>query len=272
VTALLVGGVLAAGSLVAGHAVAGVPAPDPNLALATSQEAIGRQVGDYGFRDSDGAMVRLADFRGRPLVVAFIYTACASTCPVLIETLADNVDIARRALGQTAFSVIAIGFDVAHDTPLRLASFAAAHGVDASEIRFLSGDANTIDSLARDLGFAFYSSTQGYDHLSQTSVLDAGGRVVRQIYGESFDAPLLVEPLKALAWNSPVAPGEGLQALANQIKLFCTVYDPASGRYRFDISLFIGFAIGAVCLGGIGSVIVRAWIRSGRRNTPERLA
>jgi protein SCO1/2 len=42
------------------------------------------------------------------------------------------------------------------------------------------------------------------------------------------------------------------------------VYDPASGRYRFDYSVFVGMAIGALSLGGIGFVLVRGWLRARR--------
>jgi len=40
----------------------------------------------------------------------------------------------------------------------------------------------------------------------------------------------------------------------------CTVYDPASGRYRFDYSLIIAFVLGLACLGAVAVFVVRAWI------------
>jgi protein SCO1/2 len=45
----------------------------------------------------------------------------------------------------------------------------------------------------------------------------------------------------------------------NTLKLFCTVYDPNTDRYRFDYSIFLGIAIGFLCLGGIGIFIIREW-------------
>lgn len=47
---------------------------DEKIALRESQAAIGRAVGEYAFRDTDGKTVRLSDLRGKPLVVNFIYT------------------------------------------------------------------------------------------------------------------------------------------------------------------------------------------------------
>jgi len=42
------------------------------------------------------------------------------------------------------------------------------------------------------------------------------------------------------------------------------VYDPATGRYHFDYSLFIGIGIGLLILGGIAWFIIVAW-----RNAPS---
>ena len=49
---------------------------DEKEALKESQAAIGRQVGNYRFIDSQNREVRLAQLCGKPLVVNFIYTRC----------------------------------------------------------------------------------------------------------------------------------------------------------------------------------------------------
>ena len=43
---------------------------------------------------------------------------------------------------------------------------------------------------------------RGFDHLAQTTVIDAHGRIYRQVYGDAFAVPALVEPLKDLALGS----------------------------------------------------------------------
>ena len=52
-----------------------------------------------------------------------------------------------------------------------------------------------------------------------------------------------------------------VDGLIDRIKLFCTLYDPRSGRYRFDYSLFIAIAIGLACLSGVAIFLVREWRR-----------
>ena len=49
---------------------------DEKTAFARSQDAIGRQVGDFVLLNREGKPVELAGYRGKPLLVNFIYTAC----------------------------------------------------------------------------------------------------------------------------------------------------------------------------------------------------
>ena len=77
----------------------------------------------------------------------------------------------------------------------------------------------------------------------------------------NFDTPLLVEPLKELVFGTPATPTL-LTSLSNKIRLFCTVYDPASGRYRFDYSIFVGLFIGASSIGIVSFLLIREWRRA----------
>ena len=99
------------------------------------------------------------------------------------------------------------------------------------------------------MGFIFFNSAKGFDHLIQATVLDAEGKVYRQIYGMAPEPPALVEPLKELLYGKQVA-ASPMRRLMNNINLFCTVYDPATGRYHFDYSLFVASRIGLLMLGG----------------------
>jgi protein SCO1/2 len=53
--------------------------------------------------------------------------------------------------------------------------------------------------------------------------------------------------------------------LVNRVRLFCTLYDPRTGGYRFDYSPFVGMAIGLLALAGVAGFALREWRRVGRR-------
>lgn len=260
--------------LAALFAASPLPAKDmsdytPEEALSYSQAALGRSVANYRFTDSEGKEVMMADFLGKPLVVSFIYTSCADTCPVITQTLADAAASARDALGEDSFSVITVGFDSASDSPDRMRYFANQQDIDVSGWKFLSGDLPTMAALAENLGFIFYTSAKGYDHLSQVTVIDAKGKVYRQVYGQYFELPLLVEPLKELVFGTKT-PFASVGDLIKKVRLFCTIYDPMADRYRFDYSIFIQLFVGTLIVGGMCVFVLREWVRiyRGRRRKP----
>jgi protein SCO1/2 len=238
---------------------------DPVAALAFSQGAIGRQIGDHHFLDRNRQSVRLADFRGQPLVISLIFTSCNHTCPLLTQHLADAVEAAQDALGNDSFQTVTIGFDPVADTPERLSDYAQTQGIELPNWRFLSGDAETLDALIADLGFIRVESPRGFDHLAQTSLIDPAGKVYQQVYGDSFGVTAVVEPLKAILFNKAVHPFD-ITDIVQRVRLFCTFYDPKTERYGFDYSIFISIAVGLVTLLGLGAILISSWRRS--RKTP----
>ena len=242
---------------------------DEPKALEYSQQAIGRYLSDYRFVTSRGEAFQLSATRGKPLVVNLIYTSCTDACPLTVQTLARAVEVAASAVKPDSFTVVTIGFDTHADTPQRMHDFARRQGVDDRTWRFLSADAATIDGLTRELGFLYAANAGGFDHLSQTSLVDAEGRVYRQIYGTNFAPQLLVEPLKELVFGG-AASSSLLSGLLDRVKLLCTVYDPASGRYRFSYAIFVEIIVGGLSLAAVAGVVVRLWlqVRPRRSATP----
>ena len=244
------------------------PALDQATALRDSQAAMGRAIGDYTLQDRDGRAVRLASYRGRPLLVSFIYTGCFQVCPTTTRALQKAVAVAREALGDGRFNVISIGFNQPADSPQALKSFAAQYGIDSPNWEFLSPPAAIVPDLARDFGFGFVATPAGYDHLLQVSVVDAEGRIYRQIYGEDYSADYLTEPLKQLITGAPVADTASLSAMLEQIRILCSVYDPRSGKYRVSYGLMFEIAGGATFLLWIIWFFLNEWWsrrRSARR-------
>ncbi|MEC9377924.1 MAG: SCO family protein, partial [Candidatus Latescibacterota bacterium] len=237
---------------------------DRSEALAISQAAIGTPIGDHVFRSVNNQDLRLADFRGKPLVISLIYTSCYHICPATTAHLAKVVQKARNALGEDSFHVLTLGFDAANDTPERMRVFAAEQGVDFQGWDVLSGDSSAIEALAGELGFQYYPTPNGFDHLIQASIVDAEGVVYRQVYGIQFDTPHLIEPLKVLVFGGK---GEGVETslldeITARVKLFCTVYDPASDSYRFDYSIFVGLIMGLVMGAVFLYLLYREWVTS----------
>ncbi|MBI2207633.1 MAG: SCO family protein [Candidatus Rokubacteria bacterium] len=73
---------------------------------------------DFALVDQHGASVSLAQFRGRPVVVTFIFGNCQTLCPLVVETLKRVPPGAGRA------EVLLVSLDPWRDTPSALAGIA----------------------------------------------------------------------------------------------------------------------------------------------------
>ncbi|MBT3917537.1 MAG: SCO family protein [Rhodospirillaceae bacterium] len=229
---------------------------EPQAAYNYSQSAIGKTVGHYKFISTENKIVNLNQYLGKPLVLSMVYSSCAHTCPVMTQNLMDAVKDAREALGSADFNVISVGFDTLRDTPRAMKSFAKQQAVGDANWQVLSGKPDVVERLSADTGFIYFTSPKGFDHLTQTTLIDAKGEVYAQIYGQDFEATRLTEPLKQLLLGTAKSL-TSFDSLLNQVKLFCTIYDPYAGKYRFDYSFFIGMFLSAVVLLLIGSFLVK---------------
>ena len=90
--------------------------------------------------------------------------------------------------------------------------------------------------------------------MAQVSVIDSDGRIYQQVRGGTFNPPAIVEPLKNLMFGQRQTL-LSVQGITERIKLFCTVYNPNTGRYYFNYSLFVGMGIGFACL-----LLLLAWL------------
>jgi len=242
---------------------------DGDAAIERSQAAVGQSLGDFLLYDRQGNAVQLSQYRGRPLLISMIFTSCHHVCPAITRHLAVAVEAAREALGEDSFQVITIGFDTAVDKPDAMRVFASKQSIDDPNWEFLSGSADVMAELVSNIGFVYFPSPRGFDHINQVTAIDRDGVVYRQVYGAAFDLPWLVEPLKELVYNRPGPDAHLVAGLLDRIKLFCTVYDPNTGRYKFDYSLFVGIGVGALVVLSVMIWLLLEYFRSRRKKQAD---
>ncbi len=225
-------------------------APPPTLArdeaLRASQAAIGRPVAEHVLLDRDGRPVPLSRWRGKPLLVSFVYTGCFQVCPTATRSLQQSLRPLREAFGGERFNVVSIGFNQPADSPAAMRAFAAQHRIAEANWDFLAATPATVDALTRDFGFSYLATPSGFDHVVGVTVLDAEGRVAAQVYGEALTPDQLGEPLRRLLRGAGgTAETTPLAELVERVRIICTVYDPQTGRYRTDYGLILEIAGGA---------------------------
>lgn len=235
----------------ADQATTAQPALDATAALRASQAVIGKLIGDHTLLDRDGRPVRLVAYRGKPLLVNFIYTGCFQVCPSSTRALLEALQAMDNGFDVNQFNVVSIGFNQPADSPQAMKAFAIQQRISYANWAFLSPHAAIVDDLARDFGFVYKPTQAGFDHLLQVSIVDADGRIATQVYGDDFSAQRLGEPLRRLLRNQPLPPRLGLADIVDRVRLLCSVYDPVSGKYQFSYALAFevaGGVIFAICM------------------------
>ncbi len=100
---------------------------------------------DFTLTDQDGERVRVADLRGGPVVVTFMYTTCEDDCPTMTQQLRGALDDLGRDV-----PVLAVSVDPANDTPARARTFIARQQM-TGRMRFLLGDEDALQRVWRTL-------------------------------------------------------------------------------------------------------------------------
>lgn len=140
------------------------PAPIPAVALETQS----------------GARVNLADFRGKWLLIDFIYTQCPSFCVALGDEFAQLQDSLAGPIAQGRLQLLSISFDPVHDTPSELMAYLErSRSRGAGWIAARPIDAKGLARIKRVFGLIVIpSDLGGYIHNADIEVVDPQGRLV----------------------------------------------------------------------------------------------
>ncbi|MBW7900785.1 MAG: SCO family protein [Rhodocyclaceae bacterium] len=241
---------------------------DEQAAFERSQAVIGQPVQNFVLLDREGRPVELSRYKGKPLLVSFVYTACFQVCPTTTRNLQKAVQETVSVMGADRFNIVTIGFNQPFDSPQAMKDFAKRYGLSLPNWEFLSPATAIVGDVTGNFGFSFVATPAGFDHLNQISLVDADGKIVRQVYGEKFTPKDLAEPLKRLIANSAIPPETNtVKELMERVRILCSVYDPVAGRYRTDYSIYMMIAGFITFVGFTIYLSFNMW-RSRRRTTP----
>lgn len=137
--------------------------------------------------DQEGRPFRLADLRGKAVVVSFVYTTCSGTCPATTSRLA-RVQSALKDAGLWGERVefVSISLDPERDRPEVLKSYAFLYDADPAAWHFLTGPPGEVRRVIDAWGmWARVGESGVLDHPSRTFLVDPRGRI-REIYSLEF--------------------------------------------------------------------------------------
>ena len=121
----------------------------------------------FDLRDEDGDRVRMADLRGRPTIVTFLYSNCDDTCP----TQAQQVKGALNELGED-LPALAISVDPENDTPDSARAFLSKQRM-TGRLRFVLGSRAQLAPIWRRYGVQ--PQLDDLDHSARIVLVDREG-------------------------------------------------------------------------------------------------
>lgn len=149
---------------------------------------IGETIPDFALYDQDGKVVQASRFRGKQIMLNFIYTRCpvANMCPAATSKMMQTQRLARAA-GVKNLELISITLDPTYDTPGVLKEYAAGRGIDTSNFSFLTGPERAIKDLLAQFGIIAEFQGPLLNHTLATLLIDENGRIVDRADGSQWE-------------------------------------------------------------------------------------
>lgn len=155
------------------------------VATASSSAAppfpiIGYPAPDFTLTNQSGARIALRQFRGKLVLLNFIYTHCVDVCPLITANLGRiQRDLMARGWWGTDIVFVSVTTDPARDTPSVLRTYARRYQADLRAWYFLTGPPRTLDAVYTAYGITVRPATKGLqEHAAPTFVIDRRGSVL----------------------------------------------------------------------------------------------
>jgi protein SCO1/2 len=114
---------------------------------------VGENLPDFALYNQKGEVVQAARWRGKQIMLNFIYSRCpiATMCPLATEKMMETQRLAKEA-GVANIEFVSITLDPEYDTPGVLKEYAEARGIDTTNFSFLTGPEGAIKDLLKQFG------------------------------------------------------------------------------------------------------------------------
>jgi protein SCO1/2 len=158
---------------------------------------VGENLPDFALYDQTGKIVSPARFRGKQIMLNFIYTRCtvATMCPLATANMTVTQRKAKDA-GVDDIEFISITLDPEYDTPGVLLTYAKQRGIDTSNFSFLTGPESAIKDLITQFGIIANFDGSILKHSVATLLINAEGKIIWRVDGSQWSPDEFVGKMK----------------------------------------------------------------------------
>ncbi len=201
-TRLFMAGALLAVAVAAGVGCGGSNS-DPTTSTASFAGLVQKQqkpVPPLALNDSLGHPVNIDHYRGKAVLVTFIYDHCPDICPIIV----GNLHTAQKELGSEAgkLQIIAVSVDPKGDTPNTVKAFLEQHQM-TGKMQYLIGSRPQLENVWSDWGIAAKASPTSKDpdaveHSALIYGISGSGKMTT-VYPANFKPSEIVHDVPMLA-------------------------------------------------------------------------
>jgi protein SCO1/2 len=182
--------------------------PDYKPKVTYHVPAPGDPVPDFKLRNQDGREIHLAQFRGKMLLVTFIYTRCPlpNFCPLVTRNFAAiNNQLSSDVKVYAKTHLLCVSFDPEHDTSERLRAYGAEYiGSDAKKAfahwDFAVPAQPVLEQMAQffDVGIT-HGADDSITHTLSTTLIGPDGKVVQFYPGNDWTPAQVIADVKKVS-------------------------------------------------------------------------
>ncbi len=148
-------------------------------------------------QNSLGEPVDLSEYKGKAVLVTFIYTHCPDVCPLIVS----HLKTAQAELGAKAkdLQIVAVSTDPQGDNPRTVARFLAEHGM-TGRMQYLIGSPAELRKTWTDWGIVAKRAKTGRDLVEHSALvygIAADGKITT-LYPANFDPSQIVHDVPLL--------------------------------------------------------------------------
>jgi protein SCO1/2 len=160
--------------------------------VTAAEPAVGDEVPDFTLVNQDNKKISISDYRGKTLLLTFIYTRCPipEYCTLMSNNFAkiqQELEKDRPLYEKT--HLLSVSIDPEYDTPQVLRSYGASHTGNYSEERFSSwefagGTKDEVRKIAQYFGLTYFGEGDQIIHGLRTAVIAPDGKIYK-VYREN---------------------------------------------------------------------------------------
>jgi protein SCO1/2 len=162
----------------------------------------GDEVPNFKLVDQNGKRVGFHQYRGRVVVLTFIYTRCPlpDYCPLMTDNFAQ-IENALKAGSEPKpqIQLLSVTLDPEYDTPKVLREYAAQHSEGSTQWDYATGTKDEIKQIATYFGMQYWTEGDQVIHGLRTAIVGADGKLIKLYRGNEWKPDEIIGEIRNAA-------------------------------------------------------------------------